>query len=212
MKIICVGGTSSNCGKTSLVCMLLKALPGWAAVKVTPCRSEETCPRGHDCSACRAPESRYEIITDITDLGLEGKDTARYLDYGAKMVLWVRALPEFLPLALKSALEGIAEAPGVIIESTTAFQFLNGLHIMVTRSGISTLKESARLSSGNIDIVAVNLESEVAEAPLRTLLFPDLTSITVCALFPHEHPENRRFVDECLTRVGELDGNSNYAA
>jgi hypothetical protein len=87
MKIICVGGTSSNSGKTSVVCMLLKMLPGWAVIKVTQCCTEEACPRGHDCSACRAPEARYEIVTDFNILNIEGKDTARYISQGADRVM-----------------------------------------------------------------------------------------------------------------------------
>jgi len=212
MKIICVGGTSSNCGKTAVVCMLLKALPGWAAVKVTPSRHEEVCPRGHDCSACRPPESRYEIITDTDILALEGKDTARYISCGTDKVMWVRALPEYLHEALDAAMGQISGSAGVIVESTTALQFIDGLHIMVTRTNTSSIKESACRSAQNVDIVAMNMQSNELEMPTHPQLFTEAAFLPVCAILTPEHPTNCRFVEECLRRIGVLDGSKNNAA
>ncbi len=212
MKIICVGGTSSNSGKTSVVCMLLKALPGWAVIKVTPCRAEEACPRGHDCSACRAPETRYEIVKDINILSLEGKDTARYTSYGAEKVMWIRALPEFLNEGLESAINRCSTLPGVIIESTTAFQFLKGLHIMVTQPESTSMKESARLSMQYIDVVAVNRAPSELDESAQTLLFPGITTIAVCAMLPNEHPHNQRFIEYCLDHIDASDRSNGHAA
>ena len=88
MKLICVGGLSSGCGKTSLVCLLLKALPGWAAMKVTPCRADDVCPRGQDCEACQPPEGRFEVQIDQEITERPRKDTARFAADGNYRTGW----------------------------------------------------------------------------------------------------------------------------
>jgi hypothetical protein len=47
---ILVGGETRKCGKTALVCAILRAFPGrrWLAVKVTPHRHSEENPEGGD--------------------------------------------------------------------------------------------------------------------------------------------------------------------
>jgi hypothetical protein len=212
VTIICIGGTTSHCGKTAMACLLLRAFPGWAAIKVTPCRPDEACPRGDDCSACRAPDERFEIITDQARLGLAGKDTARFLDAGAERVVWVRALLENLPEALESALVEVAGEPGVIVESTTAMQFLGGLHVMVTRTNQPDVKESAR-SAPPADIVAVNMTPAEIGNTLLDRDQADGHTFPVCAVLPPEHSVNRSFVEECFLRVRNLrNGSSLHAA
>lgn len=194
MKTICVGGTSSHCGKTALACLLLTALPGWAAVKVTTCRLDEACPRGDDCGACGAPESGYEVVTDRERLMLAGKDTARFIEAGTGPVVWLRALPEFLAEGLESALAQVAGAPGVVVESTTAIRYLGGLHIMVTQTGASDPKESARRCAGLIDLVAVNLRPEQVGSARQARVQTGVPTIPVCAVLSKDHAVNRRFL------------------
>ena len=47
--IVAVGGFSSNSGKTTLVCELLRAFPGWEAIKTTR-GHYRSC--GRDAHAC----------------------------------------------------------------------------------------------------------------------------------------------------------------
>jgi len=57
--IVAVSGLSSNTGKTTLVCELLKRLPGWEAIKLT---------RGHYRSCGRDPTAAVSAIFCVTSL------------------------------------------------------------------------------------------------------------------------------------------------
>lgn len=86
VKVIAVVGSGSGCGKTTLVCRILEAVPGLGAVKVSP----------------REGEPRVEWGP-----GVPGKDTSRYAACGAVKVarivaprsrvaeVWERVAPEF---------------------------------------------------------------------------------------------------------------------
>ena len=127
MNMVCIGGLSSGCGKTSVACLLLKAFPGWAAAKVTPSRPDDVCPRGSHCDACRPPEGSYEVLFDAQIPERPGKDTSRFAEAGASRVAFVRALPGCLPAALEFTLAQLSGTPGVIVESTTAMPLVSGL-------------------------------------------------------------------------------------
>lgn len=193
MKLICVGGASAHCGKTAVAALLLRAFPGWAAVKVTPSRPGEPCPHGEDCGACQPPEGSFEIIDDPATLSSPGKDTARFIEAGASRVLWVRSLPESLPEALESALGRRSDAPGVIVESTTAMPLLDGLHILVARAGVDEVKGSARACLDRIDLVALNF----ANGPVPRALQCVGRIIPVCPTRAPFDPANEAFIEAC---------------
>lgn len=194
-----VGGTWTSSGKTSLVELLLRAFPGWAAIKVTPSRVQELCPIGHCCGACKPPEGPYDVILDPEVLAQPGKDTARYLEAGAMKAAWVRALNEALPEALREAIAHMAGAKGVIIESTTAIPLLEGFKILITREGATKLKESARSSAGMIDLLVINGAKEVTsteptQEPGFIGLLKPRASIRACAVLPPTDPLNAQFL------------------
>src|SRR5437762_10325535 len=87
--IVAVSGLSSNTGKTTLVCELIRRLPGWEAIKLT---------RGHYRSCGKDPQGccvsdllRDEpLIRSGREANYEkGKDTGRFWDAGAANVHWV---------------------------------------------------------------------------------------------------------------------------
>jgi len=207
VKLICVGGCSSRSGKTSVACLLLKAFPGWAAMKVTPCRTDDVCPRGDDCGACRPPEGLYEVTIDAEIPARPRKDTGRLVEAGASHVAFVRALPKCLPAALESAMDRLVlslskEVPGVVIESTTAMPHINGLRILVAREGFSEVKDSARKAAPLVDLFVMNqdassLREVSAEDFPRTLRTRGKPCVSVCAALGPEHPRNREFVSHC---------------
>jgi hypothetical protein len=204
LKLICVGGASSHCGKTAVAALLLRAFPGWAAVKITPSRPGEVCPHDQDCGACAPPDGDFEIIDDPAILAGRGKDTARFLEAGAERVLWIRALPESLPAALESALERLSEAPGVIVESTTAIPLLDGLKILVARGGVDEVKLSARRCLDRIDLVALNVPTGRAAGDPSSLLRNTGRLVPVHPmLLPHD-PANRAFIEACSSASSEL--------
>jgi molybdopterin-guanine dinucleotide biosynthesis protein len=164
-KIVAVSGFSSNVGKTTLVCDLLRHLPGWEAIKLT---------RGHYRSCGRDPagccvsdllreepvvrsgrESNYQI----------GKDTGRFWDAGAANVHWVIAKDDQVGQGITEALARV-EAEGVIVEGNSFLEYVEAdLAIMCARSEGGTIKPSARRALAHSDLLYISvLEGTAAEA------------------------------------------------
>lgn len=213
MKVICVGGVSSNCGKTSLVLLLSRVFPGWAVIKVTPSRLGETCPNERDCGACTPPDDGpYEIIVDPDRLSTPGKDTARYLKAGVSRVMWIRSLPEHIPAALEAGFAQISDAPGVIIESTSSIRHVDGLSIMTVRDSLDRIKASALEALPFVDLTALNTPedgsvSECVMAGISMLQLKQTTRIIpVCPILPPEAPPNRSFIEAVRNAVDTFGG------
>lgn len=154
--IIAVSGFSSNVGKTTLVCELLRQLPGWEAIKLT---------RGHYRSCGRDPagccvsdllrsepvirsgrESNYEI----------GKDTGRFWDAGAANVHWVIVKDDQVEQGIEQAISRV-EADGVVVEGNSFLEYLTAdLTIMCTRAEGGTIKSSARSALVKSDFLYVS--------------------------------------------------------
>jgi molybdopterin-guanine dinucleotide biosynthesis protein len=143
-KIIAISGFSSEVGKTTLMCDLLRALPGWEAIKVT---------RGHYRSCGRDPHaccvrdllSDEPVIRSGRDQNYAvAKDTGRYWDAGAANVHWVIVTEEQVERGIKEAVARVT-APGVLIEGNSILNFLEAdLVLMVSRASGGRIKESAR--------------------------------------------------------------------
>jgi molybdopterin-guanine dinucleotide biosynthesis protein len=141
--ILGVGGVSSNVGKTTLVCELLRALPGWEAIKTT---------RGHYRSCGKDPRaccvshllSDVPLVRSGRDQTYEaGKDTGRYWDAGAANVHWLIATNEQVESGIREALSRV-KSKGVIIEGNSFSEYVAvNLMAMVARTGVN-IKRSAK--------------------------------------------------------------------
>jgi hypothetical protein len=144
--IIAIGGFSSEVGKTTLMCDLLAAFPGWEAIKTT---------RGHYRSCGKEPEACCvsDLLSDepLVRSGYDetyapGKDTGRYWDAGASNVHWMIVTEEQVERGITSAL-GKVTAPGVFVEGNSFTKFVAvDFMLMVARSSGGTIKSSARLA------------------------------------------------------------------
>jgi hypothetical protein len=142
--IIAISGFSSEVGKTTLMCDLLRAFPGWEAIKVT---------RGHYRSCGRDPHaccvsdllSDEPVIRSGRDQNYAlAKDTGRYWDAGAANVHWVIVTDEQVERGINEAVNRIT-APGVLIEGNSILDFLQAdLVLMVARASGGKIKGSAR--------------------------------------------------------------------
>ncbi|MCM3903877.1 MAG: hypothetical protein ND866_19415 [Pyrinomonadaceae bacterium] len=142
--IVVVSGFSSEVGKTTLMCDLLRAFPEWEAIKVT---------RGHYRSCGKDPKAC--CVSDL--LGDEpvirsgrdqnytlGKDTGRYWDSGAANVHWVIVTDAQVEQGINQALKRVT-APGVFIEGNSILDFIQAdFVLMVSRASGGTMKGSAR--------------------------------------------------------------------
>ncbi len=160
-RIVVVSGPSSNVGKTTLLCDLLRELTRhepWEAIKLT---------RGHYRSCGRDPHAC--CVSDL--LGEEptirsgreetyafGKDTGRYWDAGASNVHWVIATDGQVEQGIQHALSRVKSA-GVLIEGTSLLKFIQpDFAVMVASGEQKPVKPSARraLMEGKIDAVYVS--------------------------------------------------------
>jgi len=142
--IVAISGFSSNVGKTTLVCELLRMLAGWEAIKLT---------RGHYRSCGRDPAGCCvsDLLRDepVIRSGREGnyqvgKDTGRFWEAGASNVHWVIAKDDQVAQGISEALDRV-EADGVIVEGNSFLEYVRAdLTIMCARSEGGKIKPSAR--------------------------------------------------------------------
>ena len=142
--VIGVGGYTSSVGKTTLMCALLEAFPGWEAIKTS---------RGHYRSCGKDPEAccvssllstEPLIRSGWEQTYVKGKDTGRYWDAGAANVHWLIATDEQIEEGIKQALARV-KAPGVFIEGNSFSEFVKVDHfVMVRQAGNDKIKSSAR--------------------------------------------------------------------
>jgi molybdopterin-guanine dinucleotide biosynthesis protein len=151
--IVAVSGLSSNTGKTTLVCELLRRLPGWEAIKLT---------RGHYRSCGKDPQGccvsdllRDEpLIRSGREANYEaGKDTGRFWDAGASQVHWVIVGEDQVEAGINQALARV-KAAGVVVEGNSFLDFVNAdFAIICARAGENKLKASARRTLAKADVL-----------------------------------------------------------
>ena len=156
MRIATISGTASEVGKTTLLCALLKRLPGWAAVKVT---------RGHYRSCGRDPDTccvshllgeEPRVFSDRETTDVAGKDTGRYWAAGAADVRWVVAASGQEIEGLRRALADLNGVPGVLVEGNRIVRGCRpDLAIMVASPGQREVKATARRILGQVDALYV---------------------------------------------------------
>ena len=142
--IIGIGGYTSNVGKTTLLCELLKAFPGWEAIKTT---------RGHyrscgkDPKACCVSHLLSEeplVRSGRAETYAFGKDTGRYWEAGAANVHWLICTDNQVEEGIKQALAKV-KSPGVFVEGNSFTEFVSPDHfVMVRQAGSSRIKSSAK--------------------------------------------------------------------
>lgn len=142
--VIGIGGYTSNVGKTSLLCELLAAFPGWEAIKTT---------RGHYRSCGKDPHaccvSHLLAAEPVVRSGREatyafGKDTGRYWDAGASNVHWLIATDDQIEAGIRQTLSRV-KSEGVFVEGNSFAQFADvDLFVMVRRADETKIKKTAK--------------------------------------------------------------------
>ncbi len=142
--IVAISGFSSEVGKTTLMCELLRAFPEWEAIKVT---------RGHYRSCGKDPDaccvsdllSHEPVIRSGREQNYApDKDTGRYWDAGARDVHWVIVTDSQVESGIKQAVERV-KAPGVFIEGNSILDFIEADYVLlVARASGGIIKRSAR--------------------------------------------------------------------
>ncbi len=158
--VIAVGGFTSEVGKTTLMCDLLPAFPGWEAIKTT---------RGHYRSCGKDPQAccvshlldDEPVIRSGKELNYAaGKDTGRYWDAGAANVHWLIATDVQVAGGINETIKRV-RADGVFIEGNSFTEFIKpDFFIMVARTNDLKIKNTARRALGRVSAFYLSGETE----------------------------------------------------
>ena len=142
--MVAVGGFSSEVGKTTLLCELLRAFPGWEAIKLTRGHYRSCGKSAHACCVSHLLSAEPVLRSGRAQTYAPGKDTGRYWDAGAANVHWVIVTDKQVEAGIKRALERV-RAPGVFIEGNSFLPFVKtDFAVMVARAGLEKIKPTAR--------------------------------------------------------------------
>ena len=172
--IIGVGGFNSEVGKTTLMCELLKAFPGWEAIKVTRGHYRSCGKDPHACCVSHLLSDEPLVRSGRAETYELGKDTGRYWDAGAANVHWLICTDNQVEKGIEEALARV-KSPGVLVEGNSFTQFVQTDHfVMVRRADDDKMKTSARRTIDKVTAFYVSdVESEMkylptSETPLFT--------------------------------------------
>ena len=161
-----VGGFSSNAGKTTLMCELLRGVPGWEAVKITRGHYRSCGKDPHACCVSHLLGDEPVLRSGRAETYAPGKDTGRYWDAGAANVHWLIVTDRQVERGIKAALARV-KSPGVLIEGTSFVQFVAvDLMLLAARAdgGADKLKPSARRALAKTDALYLFEEGDASPA------------------------------------------------
>lgn len=142
--IVGVGGFSSEVGKTTLMCELLRAFPDWEAIKLTRGHYRSCGKDPHACCVSHLLSDKPLVLSGREKTYALGKDTGRYWDAGAINVHWIIATDNQVEQGIKEALDRV-RTPGVFIEGNSFLRSIEADYmIVVTRPEGGKIKNTAR--------------------------------------------------------------------
>ena len=150
LKKVGVGGFASNTGKTSLVCELLRALPGWEAIKVTRGHYRSCGKDAHACCVSHLLSDEPLVLSERAKTFAAGKDTGRYWEAGASDVHWVVATDRQVERGIREALGRVASR-GVIVEGNSFSQFVEVDFFVMVAGPVDKIKPTARRALARAD-------------------------------------------------------------
>ena len=144
LTTIAISGFSSDAGKTMLLCKLLRAFPGWEAIKITRGHYRSCGKDPHTCCVSHMLSVEPVIRSGRDETYTRGKDTGRYWDAGASNVHWLIVTDEQVEQGINLALKRV-KASGVFIEGTSFLKYRDvDFALMAARPEGGRIKPSAR--------------------------------------------------------------------
>jgi molybdopterin-guanine dinucleotide biosynthesis protein len=161
---IAISGFSSDAGKTSLLCELLRCFPGWEAIKITRGHYRSCGKDPHACCVSHLLSDEPVIRSGRRETYQPGKDTGRYWDAGASNVHWLIVSDSQVEEGIMSAL-GRVQSSGVFIEGTGFLKYLDVDYALMAARVRGHIKPSARRALEKIS--ALYLFDEGASASVQ---------------------------------------------
>lgn len=141
---VAIAGVSSEVGKTTLLCELLREFRGWEAIKMTRGHYRSCGKDPHACCVSHLLGDEPLVRSGFQQTYASDKDTGRYWDAGAANVHWVIVTNEQVERGIELALERV-KAPGVLIEGNSFLRFVDVDFAVLVTGGVDTnIKSSAR--------------------------------------------------------------------
>lgn len=146
-RMIMIGATGRNSGKTSLATEIIKSLKHKKKIiglKITTIGSRDAvCPRGGEgCGVCTSVEGNYDILEEVGS-GTD-KDTIRLLEAGCESVYWIRTHKEHIVEAFEEFLELAVDADLIVCESNSLRHYVEPyLFIMIKNTSDEFIKPTA---------------------------------------------------------------------
>ncbi|MEO7970937.1 MAG: hypothetical protein ABI698_06535 [bacterium] len=154
--IVGIGGLTSEVGKTTLLCKLLEAFPGWEAIKTTRGHYRSCGKDPHTCCVSDLLSEEAVVHSGRKPTYAAGKDTGRYWDAGAHNVHWVIATDEQVEAGIHEAL-GRVTGVGVFVEGNSFAEFVKpDFFVMVADSEMPKIKRTARRALSQVAAVYVS--------------------------------------------------------
>jgi molybdopterin-guanine dinucleotide biosynthesis protein len=192
-KTICVAGTSSGVGKTSVVEMLLRVLKGWSAAKISAGHTQSSKPFG--------------IVTRSAVLKEPGTDTARFLAAGAKRVFWVWCRRSAAKAAVRELLRRLRLGENILVEGNSFARATRpNVTVMVARVGQREMKTSASAILPKVDLILLRADPEHAKDRVRraTRWWREHTGVKDVFVVRSFRRRNAAFVRNLLRRHDEI--------
>ena len=189
--IVGIGGFSSEVGKTTLMCDLLRAFPGWEAIKLTRGHYRSCGKDPHACCVSHLLSDQPLILSGRDKTYALGKDTGRYWEAGAANVHWVIVTDNQVEQGIKEALDRV-QAPGVFIEGNSFLKFINPDYaIMAARPEGGRIKGTARQALSKSGPIYLFNDGHVLSATERFTSWleqsPDCQLLSHLPIFTHSN-------------------------
>lgn len=146
------------------MCDLLRALPGWEAIKTTRGHYRSCGKDPHACCVSHLLQNK-PVVQSGRDLTYSpGKDTGRYWDAGATNVHWVIATNAQVDDGIKQAI-GRVRAPGVLVEGNSFTQYVDpDFFIVVARPDNLKIKPTVRRALSRLSAAYLSSETDNGDA------------------------------------------------
>jgi hypothetical protein len=189
--VVVVGGHTRNIGKTSVVCGVIRALPGWnwTAIKITQ-YGHGVCSR--DGEACDCSDPLHPIAISEENGSAPSTDSGRFLASGAARAFWVRTPAGELNQAMPRIRRLLAESSHIIIESNSILRFLKpDLCAMVIDGSVQDFKATSLRFLDRANVIVATSDAPMVWREVAPALFRNKPAVT--ALPPPYH--SAAFID-----------------
>jgi len=180
-RTIAIAGVSSNSGKTTLMCELLRGLSrdrAWEAIKLTRGHYRSCGKDPHACCVSHLLGEQPTVRSGRDATYTSGKDTGRYWDAGAVNVHWVIATDSQVETGIKQAVAQV-KTPNVLIEGTSLLQVIPvDFAILVAGGNATKLKPSVRQALIGQKINAIYFSEENCDADYLEKIVETLSRVS----------------------------------